>query len=168
VQRNVACPRSISPGLLYCQILSPPLREGSTESEGSCVAVTTPRHNPACWFSDRSTRNSARRAIRHRPAEHDSRSGRCWPPTGPFPRCHRRSRPYPAVDLDGEAVSCIAASAAEFVSKGLDPIPSLVIESCKHLWRPPPESGSGSRHAHEAVGVDLYDERVTFGATCAP
>ena len=50
----------------HCR-LSHLLREGSTECERSCAGLTTPQHNQACWFSDRSTRNSARRAICHLP-----------------------------------------------------------------------------------------------------
>src|SRR6266581_2725474 len=59
----------------------------------------------------------------------------------------------PAIDLDGETVSRVAAWAADFVLKGLDPISSLVIESRKHLRRPPPDcrrmlKGSDSKENH--------------------
>src|SRR6266852_5036143 len=60
-----------------------------------------------------------------------------------LPIGHRRcvvdnSGHIPAIDLDGEAVSRVTAWAADFVSKGFDPIPSFGIESRKHLQRPAP------------------------------
>jgi hypothetical protein len=78
-----------------CPSLSLPPREGSTECEGSS-GLARPQHNRAYWFLDRSTRNSAHRAIGHHSTEHDNRSERSWPPTGPFAICHRLSRPYPS------------------------------------------------------------------------
>src|SRR6266581_2457821 len=61
-----------------------------------------------------------------------------------LPIGHRRcvvddSGHIPAIDLDGEAVSRVTAWAADFVSKGFDPIPSFGIESRKHLQRPAPD-----------------------------
>src|SRR6266516_435509 len=34
----------------FLSILSTRLREGSSECEGSCAGLATPRHNQACWF----------------------------------------------------------------------------------------------------------------------
>ena len=59
----------------------------------------------------------------------------------------------PAVDLDREAISRVTAWAAAFVLKGFYPIPSLVIDSSKHLRRPPPDTrrminGSDRKESH--------------------
>src|SRR2546429_8235804 len=59
----------------------------------------------------------------------------------------------PAVDLDGEAVSRVAAWAADVVPKSYNPIPSFGIESRKHLRRPPPDrrrlvKGSDRKQSH--------------------
>jgi len=71
----------------------------------------------------------------------------------------------PAVDLDGKAVSRVAAWSADFVFEVYYPIPGLVIESRKHLRRPPPDcrrmlDGDGREEDHRSQYKPSVDHPI--------
>ena len=125
-------------------ILSPPLREGSSKSEGSCAGLARPQQTKLVGF------RINQREIGHVvPFSIGQPNTIAAPGVAGLPLSHSRRvidgpGHIPAIDLDGETVSRIAAWAAVFVLKGLDPIPSLVVESRKHLRRPRQTAGAWS------------------------